>query len=463
MSERTLGSGVEHVLNYLKRRQLENPGFLYAMEDDCGNVFWADPTCRLNYTYFGDTVVFDTMYRRGKRYQVPFAAFTGFNHHGQPLLFGCALILNESESSFAWLFHTWLQAMSAPPPPSITVEPDRLIQVAVSQVFCQTRLRFSQPLIFKETEEKLAHLYQSHPSFESEFINCVTETETAAEFEASWDIIVRRYYLQDNDWLQSIYNARQQWVRVFIRDAFYGVLSTNEGSSSLNSFFQGFVDASTTMQTLIQQHDKAIDSWREKELKADYEAIHSTPVMKTPSPMEKQAASLANNVSTLPSRYLLRRWTKSAKTRGSEEQPEFSNSCQESLTVCYNNLRQEATKYVEEGAKSIQIYKVAMDALDEAAKKVVAASNKFRGATPGTTLPNGDPYPSEEARETTSAMNLPGGEKERTILELTTELERTGQRCEVYRANLLSILRDMEEQKFQLSLKVQNARLSLKE
>lgn len=55
------------------------------------------------------------------------------------------------------------------------------------------------------------------------------------------------------------------------------------------------------------------------------------------------------------------------------------------------------------------------------------------------------------------------GEKERTIIELTAELERTGQRCEVYRANLLSILRDMEEQKFQLSIKVQNARLSLKE
>ncbi|CAE6149739.1 unnamed protein product [Arabidopsis arenosa] len=536
----SVGSGVEHVLNYLKRRQLENPGFLYAIEDDCGNVFWADPTCRLNYTYFGDTLVFDTTYRRGKRYQVPFAAFTGFNHHGQPVLFGCALILNESESSFAWLFQTWLQAMSAPPPPSITVEPDRLIQVAVSRVFSQTRLRFSQALIFKETEEKLAHVYQSHPTFESEFINCVTGTETAAEFEASWDSIVRRYYLEDNDWLQSIYNARQQWVRVFIRDTFYGELSTNEGSSFLNSFFQGFVDASTTMQMLIKQYEEAIDSWREKELKADYEATNSTPIMKTPSPMEKQAASLytrvafikfqeefvetlanhanrisdsgtrttyrvakfgevhkghtvsfdflevkancscqmfeysgiicrhilavfrAKNVLTLPSRYLLRRWTKEAKIRGTEEQPEFSNSCQESLNVCYDSLRQEATKYVEEGAKSIQIYKVAMDALDEAAKKVAAASN-IRGATPGTTLPNGEAYPSEEARETANAINHPGGEKERTILELTAELERTGQRCEVYRANLLSILRDMEEQKFQLSHKVQNARLSLKE
>ncbi|VVB09574.1 unnamed protein product [Arabis nemorensis] len=535
--ERTL----EHVLNYLKRAQLENPGFLYAIEEDGGNVFWADPTCRLNYTYFGDTLVFDTTYRRAKRYQVPFAAFTGFNHHAQPLLFGCALILNESESSFAWLFQTWLQAMSAPPPPSITVEPDRLIQVAVSQVFTHTRLRFSQPLVFRETEEKLAHVFQSHPTFESEFVNCITETDTPAEFEASWDSIIRRYYLEDNDWLQSIYNVRHQWVPVFIRDTFYGELYADEGSNMLNSFFQGFVDASTTMQMLIKQYEKAIDSWREKELKADYEAANSSPIMKTPSPMEKQAASIytraafvkfqeefvetlanpanrisdsgtrttyrvakfgevhkshtvnfdscemkancscqmfeysgiicrhilavfrAKNVLTLPSRYLLRRWTKEAKTRGTEEQPVFSNSCQESLSVSYDSLRQEATKYVEEGAKSIQIYKVAMDALDEAAKKVAAASSKIRGATPGTTLSNGDSYPSEEAQETANAMNHPGVEKERTIIELTAELERTGQRCAVYRANLLSILRDMEEQKFQLSLKVQNARLSLKE
>lgn len=54
-------------------------------------------------------------------------------------------------------------------------------------------------------------------------------------------------------------------------------------------------------------------------------------------------------------------------------------------------------------------------------------------------------------------------EKEKKIRELTAELESTNQRCEVYRANLLAVLRDMEEQKLKLSVKVQNARLSLKE
>ncbi|KAJ0247367.1 MULE transposase domain-containing protein [Hirschfeldia incana] len=509
---------LEHVLNYLKRKHLENPSFSYALEqEDGGNIFWADPTCISNYAHFGDTLVFDTTYTRTNP-QLPLAAFTGFNHHGQPLLFGCALLLNQSQSSLSWLFHSWLQSMSSsPPPPSITLEPDPVIHLAASQVFPNSRLRFSLPLI----TEKLAHVFRSHPGFEPEFLRCVSATETVGEFEGAWESVVRRYCLEDDYWIQSVYNVREQWVPVFIKDTFFGELCHE------NSFFDGFVDASTTLETVMTRCEEAVNSWRVKELRADYESANTAPVLKTGSPMEKQAAGVytraafmkfqeefveipvskmsdstyrvqghtvefesveevkascscrmfeykgivcrhvlavfsARNVFTLPSRYLLRRWSKEARSSG-----EFSNSsCQESLTVCYENLRQEATKYVEEGAKSIQVYKAAVVALDEAAKKVAAAaSSKTRGG--GT---NGDSYRSEEAHEAANGMNHPGvnelqcqGEKERTILELTAELERTGQRCEVYRANLLSVLRDMEEHKFQLSLKVQNARLSLKE
>lgn len=54
-------------------------------------------------------------------------------------------------------------------------------------------------------------------------------------------------------------------------------------------------------------------------------------------------------------------------------------------------------------------------------------------------------------------------EKEQKIRELTAELGRINQQSEVYRANLLAVLKDLEEEKLKLSVKVQNARLSLKE
>ena len=62
------------------------------------------------YQYFGDVVTFDTTYKRNK-YDMPFAPFTGLNHHCQSILFGCALLQDETEQTFVWLFETWLQAM----------------------------------------------------------------------------------------------------------------------------------------------------------------------------------------------------------------------------------------------------------------------------------------------------------------------------------------------------------------
>ena len=480
--QRTLGGGGQQILDYLKRMHAENPAFFFAVQGDNdhsgGNIFWVDATSRMNYSYFGDAVIFDTT-SRTSRYRVPFASFTGFNHHGQPVLFGCALILNDSESSFIWLFETWINAMAGRRPVSITSDPDQLIQVAVAQVLPETRHRFCKLAMFRETQEKLSHLYQSHPIFETEFRKCIDETETIDEFESCWQSLLERYYVMGNEWLQTMYNARQQWVPVFMRDTFFGEVSRTEGSEGVNSFFDGFVNAFTTIQMLIKQYEKAIASWHDLELKADYETTNTTPVLKTPSPMEKQAANLytrrifmkfqeelvetlanpatkiddsgtittyrvakfgedhkahtvtfnsfemkvscscqmfeysgivcrhilavfrAKNLLTLPSQYILKRWTRNAKSGAvlDEHVSEMTNSSRESLTVRYNNLRQEAIKYVEEGAKSIHIYNVAMDALKDAAKKIAVVKNQGPGTAKRGTLVNGggqELHPNEE-------------------------------------------------------------------
>lgn len=543
---RSLGGRGQHVLDYLKRMQAENPAFFYAIQDgvndhSSNNIFWADANSRVNYTHFGDTVRFDTSYRT-EHFRVPFATFTGINHHGQPVVFGCALLLNESDASFIWLLQTWLHAMSGQAPVSITTDPDRHIQIAVSQILPQTRHRFCKWAIFKETQEKLAHIYQNHPTFATDFKKCINDTETIDEFESCWQSLLERYYLMDNEWLQSMYNARHQWVPVYMRDTFFGELCKTEGSDDINSFFSGYVNATTTIQLLIKQYEKAVGSWHEKELKADHDTTNTTPILKTPSPMEKQAANLytrrifmkfqdelvetmanpatkindsgtiaayrvakfgedhkahtvtfnsfemkancscqifeysgiicrhilsvfrAKNVLTLPSQYLLMRWTRNAKSGGPVDRaPEMPNNNRESLTVRYNNLRQEAIKFVEEGAKSIHIYNVAMDALQEAAKKVSAAKKKNYAVTHWGTLANGVNQEMHPSKEHQTTPHQSADEKQKKISELTAELDNTNQRCEVYRANLLAVLRDMEDQKLKLSVKVQNARLSLKE
>ncbi|KAG5067625.1 hypothetical protein JHK85_000002 [Glycine max] len=103
-----------------------------------------------------------------------------------------------------------------------------------------------------------------------------------------------------------------------------------------------------------------------------------------------------------------------------------------------------------------------MRALKEAAKKVCTIKNQSSGTAEGATATNGSRGELLVADEDVPS-NQSVAEKQKKIGELTAELEATNQRCEVYRANLLAVLKDMEEQKLKLSVKVQNARLSLKE
>ncbi|CAN0927001.1 Protein FAR1-RELATED SEQUENCE 9 [Linum grandiflorum] len=458
--QRSLGGGAQHVLDYLKRMQAERPAFFYAVQphdeqSGGGNILWADPVCKMNYRIFGDAVTFDTTYRTNQ-FRVPFASFTGLNHHGQPVLFGCALILDESDSSFVWLFRTWLHAMSGSQPVSLTTEPDRVMQLAVAQVFPQTRHRYCKEGILQQTLEALSHICHSSPGFEVEFKQCIDGAETVEEFDSSWESLVQRYYLIGNEWLKSMYDTRHQWVPVYMRNTFFGEFSVTEGSK--DSFFYGFVTASTTMQLLVKQYEKAVSNWSQKETEADDETTNTTPALKTPSPMERQAANLytktlflkfqeefigtlanpatkvedsgtvtlyrvakfgenhkghnvsfcsfetkatcscqmfefsgiicrhilavfrAKNVLQLPPRYILNRWTRNAKSGAVLEESAPSplpNGSEESspATKC-NNLRQEAMKYVEDGAKSIYTYNVAMEALQEAAMKIYAVKVK---------------------------------------------------------------------------------------
>ena len=100
---------------YLRNKQLEDPTFFYAFQVDkedgrIANFFWADGQSIMDYKCFGDAVTFDTTFKTNK-FEMPFAPILGCNHHKQTIIFGYALLFNETIKSFVWLFITFLTTM----------------------------------------------------------------------------------------------------------------------------------------------------------------------------------------------------------------------------------------------------------------------------------------------------------------------------------------------------------------
>uniref|UniRef100_A0A2K1YZS7 Protein FAR1-RELATED SEQUENCE n=1 Tax=Populus trichocarpa TaxID=3694 RepID=A0A2K1YZS7_POPTR len=256
------------------------------------------------------------------------------------------------------------------------------------------------------------------------------------------------------EWLQAMYNARQQWAPVYFRNTF-AALSSYHG---ISSFFDGYVNQQTTIPLFFKQYELALEHSLEKEIEAAYDTICTAPVLKTPSPMELQAANIytkevfakfqeelveafvytankierdgmatkyrvakyehndracivtlstsemqascscqmfeycdvlcrhvltvftVTNVLTLPSHYILKRWTRNAKTWiGSEEQSADSQGL-DALTSRFNNLCLEAIKYVEE----------AISNLKEGGKKIVSVKKSVAKVEPPSSHGSGN-------------------------------------------------------------------------
>ena len=60
----------------------------------------------------------------------------------------------------------------------------------------------------------------------------------------------------------------------------------------MSSLFDGYVNARTTLQDFAEQYVNVLDDLYEKEAKAEFETFYTKPILKTPLPMEKQAAEV---------------------------------------------------------------------------------------------------------------------------------------------------------------------------
>jgi MULE transposase-like protein len=102
---------VTSLLEYMKLANVENKKFQYAFTmDEEGrpkNLFWCPAECFDWYQMYGDVVVFDTTYKVNA-YDFACGIFVGIDNHGKTILFACALLRNETTTTFSWLMKVLL-------------------------------------------------------------------------------------------------------------------------------------------------------------------------------------------------------------------------------------------------------------------------------------------------------------------------------------------------------------------
>lgn len=286
---------VRLMLEHFMHMQDENPNFFHAIElgheKHLKSVFWIDAKGRHDYSNFCDVVFIDTFYIRNK-YRIPFVPIVGVNHHFQFLLLGCALVGDETTSTFVWLLKTWLKAMGGQAPSMIITDQDNSLKEAIAEVFPDTRHCFCLWHVLSKIPEKLGCIINLSEIFMTKFNKCIYQSWTDEQFEKRWWKMVDKFELKENEWIQSLYKDRTKWVPVYMRDKFLAGISTTERSGSIASFFDKYLHRETTFEQFLDQYKAFLEDRYEMEARSDLEMRHGQPVLKFVSPFEKQMSSV---------------------------------------------------------------------------------------------------------------------------------------------------------------------------
>ncbi|XP_057248175.1 protein FAR1-RELATED SEQUENCE 11-like [Beta vulgaris subsp. vulgaris] len=231
------------------------------------NLFWCPAQSFDWYKKCGDVVVFDTTYKVNA-YDMPCGIFVAIDNHGKTILFGCALLRNETTATFSWLMKN--------PPKTIITDQDPWMSKAIALEMPTTKHSYC--------------IWHITSKFSSWFVALLREDyQKWEEFERSWTLIIAKYYLQENKHVHGLYNVRYFWAPTYLRDNFFGGMITNGRSESINAFIKRFVSSHVSLVDFVKQVALVVQEICQGHSHSNMVATLRPITMKTKSPLEGQA------------------------------------------------------------------------------------------------------------------------------------------------------------------------------
>ncbi|XP_024019199.1 protein FAR1-RELATED SEQUENCE 2 [Morus notabilis] len=290
---------IQLMLEFFMHMQEENHNFFYSIDLDhkkgLKNVLWVDAKGRHEYINFCDVVFFDTFYLT-KKYKIPFLPIAGVNHHFQYILLGCALIGEETTSTFVWLMRTWLKAVGGQAPRVIITDQEKALKEAVVDVFPDARHCFCLWHVLRRIPENLGCAVVEKQNFMEKFNKSIRRSWTDEQFERRWQKLVDGFDLKEDEGVQSLYEDRKSWAPAYMEDVFLAGMSTTERAESITAFLDRYICPETTFKEFVELHRKILEDLYNMEANADFESRHQQQGLRSLLSFEKQMSPVYTEV-----------------------------------------------------------------------------------------------------------------------------------------------------------------------
>ncbi|RLN04798.1 hypothetical protein C2845_PM13G12440 [Panicum miliaceum] len=254
-------------------------------------LFWCHGSSRANYKCFGDAITFDTTFRTNL-YNLPFGLFVGVNHHFQSIIFGAALLMEETTESFKWAFLSFVDAMDGIHPVTILTDQCQAMRAAISEVLPRTRHRWCRWHVLRNAKESLGGIYSKNSEFKRDFHTLIDEFMLEHEFEARWHSLINKFGLAENQFLDRAFTNRAMWAKPYFADTFCAGMTSTQRSESANHMLKTYIPRAAPMHLFVSNYNRMAANREADEGKEEHATKQGRRALKTGVPIEKHDAKI---------------------------------------------------------------------------------------------------------------------------------------------------------------------------
>jgi zinc finger SWIM domain-containing protein 3 len=217
---------------------------------------------------------------------MPLVLFVGVNHHGQTIIFACALVSQEFEENYTWVFSRFIDCMKGVHPGGILTDQCQSIEKGMKNVLVGTVHRYCAWHIMRKLPMKWGRK-PNKDRLTEQVKYVVYGSVTKKEFEDRWGELMNKLGYEDDSWFNELFQMRDRWVPVFLNSRFWAGMTTTQRVEGMNGLLKKFLTNKTSLGDFVLQFDTALLSLWENENDADHDSKYKNPNLLTCLPMEK--------------------------------------------------------------------------------------------------------------------------------------------------------------------------------
>jgi hypothetical protein len=132
------------------------------------------------------------------------------------------------------------------------------MRVAIETEYPDTRHRWCKWHVLKKAKESLGPVYTKDNEFKSKLHRLLDEIVSVSEFESRWSELISAYSLEENEFLQRVYDNREMWAKPYFTETFCAGMTSTQRSESANHLLKTYIAPASPMHHFVSQYNRLI-------------------------------------------------------------------------------------------------------------------------------------------------------------------------------------------------------------